>query len=493
MTPHRGILHSGKHLFVNGTPDLFSMRSPGDVVLVSTYELGHQPFALAVAGAFLERGGFFPVYLDVAVDPIDLAVLARAKLVAISVPMHTALRLGVEVLARVREQNPGAKVGFFGLYAPLNGDELVRMGADFVLGGECEPLLVEVAEALERGDDRRWDRYVQRRAGDAERTRLDFPAPARKSLPVLSRYAKLVQGGKSRIAGHVEASRGCLHLCRHCPIPPAYEGRFFVLPEDVVLRDIDAQVEAGATHITFGDPDFLNGPTHSQRIVKRMHEAHPSVTFDFTAKVEHLLRHEQLLPRYKEWGLSFVISAVESLSDVVLARLDKGHTRADVERLVDIMLEARVDLRPSLVSFTPWTTLEDFRDVLHFIDQKGILDWVDPVQLAIRLLIPPGSLLLELAEVRELVGPALPATFTHTWEHPDPAMDALYADVSARVEANAKADPSETFRAVRLLAGLDGDARYQRRSSPRMSESWFCCAEPTGAQLGSLRKVRACE
>src|SRR5260221_9969443 len=226
------------------------MRSPGDIVLVSTYELGHQPFALAVAGAFLERRGFFPAYLDVAVDPIDLEALARAKLVAISVPMHTALRLGVEVLARAREERQGTKVGFFGLYAPLNGEELVRMGADFVLGGECEPLLVELAEALERGDEKRWDRYVQRQAGDAERTRLDFPLPARKSLPMLSRYAKLVEGGKARIAGHVEASRGCLHLCRHCPIPPAYAGRFFVLPEDVVLRDIDAQVDAGATHIT---------------------------------------------------------------------------------------------------------------------------------------------------------------------------------------------------------------------------------------------------
>jgi len=468
------------------------MRARGDIVLVSTYELGHQPFALAVAGAFLERSGFSPDYRDVSVDPVDLGALARAKLVAISVPMHTALRLGVEVLACVREQNPSAKVGFFGLYAPLNGDELVRMGADFVLGGECEPLLVEVAEALERGDGQRWDRHVQRKAGDAERTRIDFPVPARHSLPVLSRYAKLVERGKGRVAGHVEASRGCLHLCRHCPIPPAYGGRFFVLPEEVVLRDIDAQVAAGATHITFGDPDFLNGPSHSERIVKKMHDAHPAVTFDFTAKVEHLLCHQELLPKYKEWGLSFVVSAVESLSDVVLDRLDKGHTRADVERLVDIMLDEGVDLRPSLVSFTPWTTLEDFRDVLRFIEERGILDWVDPIQLAIRLLIPPGSLLLEQGEVRKLVGDVEPATFTHSWQHPDPAMDQLYVAVTARIEADSKAevDAAETFRAVRELAGLDGPAQYRRRSAPRLSESWFCCAEPTGSQLSALRTCR---
>src|SRR5262245_17522707 len=101
------------------------MRDRGDIVLVSTYELGHQPFALAVLGAFLEKNGFSPEYLDLAVEPFDVAKIARARLVAISVPMHTALRLGMEVLARAREVCKEAKVGFFGLYAPLNGDELV--------------------------------------------------------------------------------------------------------------------------------------------------------------------------------------------------------------------------------------------------------------------------------------------------------------------------------------------------------------------------------
>jgi len=472
------------------------MRSPAEIVLVSTYELGHQPFALAVAGSFLEESGFSPAYLDLAVEPIDLSLLAKAKLVAISVPMHTALRLGVEILGRLRAINPNATIGFFGLYAPLNGEELRRMGADFVLGGECEPLLVQMTEALERGDASALERYVQRTAAFAERTRLDFPDPSRRSLPVLSRYAKIIDGDGdrrgARLAGHVEASRGCLHLCRHCPIPPVYAGRFFVLPEQVVLRDVAAQVESGATHITFGDPDFLNGPGHSLRILRKMHEANPSVSFDFTAKVEHILHHRQLLPELAALGLSFIVSAVESLSDVVLARLDKGHTRADVERLLDIVQESSVTLRPSFVSFTPWTTLEDFRDVLRLIDRRGIVDWVDPIQLAIRLLIPPGSRLLELSEVRNLVEPPEPGTFTHSWRHPDAAMDTLYRAVSNQVEIHAKActDPAATFSAIGALAGLDTPVRWQRRSSPRLTESWFCCAEPTREQFMSLGKTK---
>ena len=479
------------------------MREDGDILLVSTYELGHQPFALAALGSFLEQSGFRPAYVDTSIETLETAALARAKLVAIAVPMHTALRLGAQVLARVRESNPRAKAGFFGLYAPLNGDELVRLGADFVLGGECEPLVVEIAEALARGDGAALVRYRQRTAIEAKRTRLDFPAPSRRSLPALSRYAKLVDARGSRIAGHVEASRGCLHMCRHCPIPPAYKGRFFVLPEAIVLSDIAAQVESGATHLTFGDPDFLNGPGHSLRIVRKMHEAHPGLTFDFTAKVEHLLRHRDLLPELRELGLSFVVSAVESLSDVVLSRLAKGHTSDDVERLFDLMQATTITLRPSFVSFTPWTTLEDYRDVLRFIERRGVIDWIDPIQLAIRLLIPPGSLLLddaakshpsgcseaaptgELSDIRELIGPIPPETFTHTWMHPDVAMDALHRAVSERIEADAKAnaDVTRTFSALWELAEVEGQPRWRRRESARLSESWFCCAEPTRDQF----------
>ena len=113
---------------------------------------------------------------------------------------------------------------------------------------------------------------------------------------------------------------------------PVYQGQFRVVQPEVVLADIAAQVAAGAEHITFGDPDFFNGPTHAMHIVDAMHAAHPRVTFDVTIKVEHLLQHRDLLPRLAASGCAFVTSAVESLDDRVLAFLDKGHTRAGLLR-----------------------------------------------------------------------------------------------------------------------------------------------------------------
>src|SRR6516225_3638761 len=128
-----------------------NLRSPGSILIVSCYELGHQPLGVALPLAFLERAGFAPDVLDIAVEAFDPDKVARADFVAISVPMHTALRLGVRVAERVREINPAARICFYGLYAALNADYLLEHGADYCIGGECEEPLVSLAEALENG------------------------------------------------------------------------------------------------------------------------------------------------------------------------------------------------------------------------------------------------------------------------------------------------------------------------------------------------------
>jgi hypothetical protein len=245
-------------------------------------------------------------------------------------------------------------------------------------------------------------------------------------------------------------------------------------------------VQAGAEHITFGDPDFLNGPTHALRVTRSMHAEFPTLTFDFTTKIEHILKHRELFSEFARLGCLFAVSAVESLSDTVLANLEKGHTRADVFAALAIMRQAGVALRPSLVSFTPWTTLDDYLDVFEVVEREGLIDHVDPVQYAVRLLIPPGSLLLKRPAVQPFLGPLDEAAFSYRWSHPDPRMDALHQDVSQLVEAAAKTDedPALTFEGIRALASAVRDGREpmalethvltNRSRPPRLTEPWFC-------------------
>jgi radical SAM superfamily enzyme YgiQ (UPF0313 family) len=466
-----------------------NLRAPGSVLLISCYELGHQPLGVASPLGFLKRAGFAPATLDIAADIFDEAKVARARFVGISVPMHTALRLGVRVAARVREINPDATVCCYGLYAALNADYLLEHGADFCIGGECEAPLVALVEALEEkngnGNTRALavEGVIQRGvAVEPFLKRLSFALPLREDLPPLDKYARLEHKGQRRVVGYTEASRGCLHLCTHCPIPPVYGGRFFVIPQDLVLADVRNQVRAGATHITFGDPDFLNGPGHALSVARALHAEFPGLTFDVTTKVEHILKRGALLPELGRLGCLFLISAVESVSDTVLAILEKNHTKADIEQALKLVRAAGIAPRPTWVAFTPWTTLGDYLDMLAFIEAHGLIDHVDPVQYTIRLLVPPGSYLLDRPEMKRHLGPLDQAAFSYVWAHPDPRMDRLQKQLAALVEKDVHAgeDPGKTFyRVWSLAAGRGRSAAVpalppDRERAPRLSEPWFC-------------------
>ncbi len=451
------------------------LRSPGAVLLVSCYELGHQPLGVALPLAFLERAGFSPAAMDIAVEKFDPAKLARAQFIGISVPMHTALRLGVRVAQRVRELNPSAFICFYGLYAALNAEYLLEHVADQCIGGEIETPLVNLLERLEAGGG-------NGKAAEPFLERLRFPVPSRSGLPSLEKYARLEHNGERRVVGYVEASRGCLHLCTHCPIPPVYGGRFFVIPEEVVLEDVRRQVAAGAEHITFGDADFLNGPGHALSVVRAMHAEFPDLTFDITTKVEHILKRGAILPELGRLGCLFLISAVESVSDSVLEILEKHHTRADIEQAVKRVRAAGIAPRPTWVAFTPWTTRGDYLDMFAFIEENELIDHVDPVQYTIRLLVPPGSYLLNRPEMKSHLGPLDQASFSYKWAHPDPRMDRLQKEVSTLVEKDVTAgvDPGETFYKVWSLAAgrkagfMMPTLSPDRLRAPRLSEPWFC-------------------
>lgn len=453
---------------------------PADVLLVSCYELGHSPAGLAMPAAFLERAGYAVSTVDLSVEPFDEDRAREARFVGISVPMHTALKLGVHVAQRIRSLAPRAHICFYGLYAALNADYLLAGDADSVLAGEIETCLVDRVSRVFQGSD------PTENAVHVALEKLSFPVPRRTGLPALERYARLERGGRTHLAGYTEASRGCLHRCRHCPIPPVYGGRFFVVPVETVLADVRHQVEAGARHVTFGDPDFLNGPGHALRIARALRDTFPGVTFDFTAKIEHLLKHRKLLGELAECGCLFIISAVESLSETVLEELDKGHSKSDVVEVLELTRRAGITLRPTWVPFTPWTTREDYLEMLEWIASEDLIENVDPVQLAIRLLVPPGSLLSKRASMAPFLGPLEPESLTYRWTHPDPGMDFLQQELSRLVERAtlAKEAPVEIFGRVwsrawqaakrKAAPQLPRHGPIRGAAAPRMTESWFC-------------------
>ena len=171
-------------------------------MLVNPYELGRQPFALAQPAAWLKREGFSVACLDLSLQKLDPGILQDADLVAVYVGMHTATRIAVQALPRIKQLAPRAHLCVYGLYAPMNEALLRGLGVDTVLGGEVEPALLTLGQRLRIG------------AGPMTRSepvisldRVAFEVPDRSGLPKLSRYAHLVlPDGSTRSAGFAEAA-----------------------------------------------------------------------------------------------------------------------------------------------------------------------------------------------------------------------------------------------------------------------------------------------
>jgi radical SAM superfamily enzyme YgiQ (UPF0313 family) len=483
------------------------------VLLLSTYELGHQPLGIAGPAAALEASGHATRGVDLAVSDLPDETLNWAEAVAISIPMHTATRLALEAISLVRSRRGQVPVAWHGLYAPvLAASDLVLPG-DLLVAGDAVPALLGWLEAMTAGEGHLLesgapaDGDVAGAGGppmSGRRVRIDLGAarsvgpaslPLRRDLPPLASYAGLRLGDREVVAASVESSRGCNHRCRHCPVASVYRGRSRPVDVDTVLDDVSQVVAAGAGHVSFADPDFLNRPRHALDVARRLHGAFPSLTFDATVKVEHIVRHQAIWPELATSGLIFVVSAFESVDDHILASLDKGHVAADEALALRIVRAAGIELRPSWLPFTPWTTLGSIGALLEFAAEQDLIWSTDPVQYSIRLLLPSGSLLLEGPD--ETLARSLGSTDggSTAWVALSEGLDELQLAIAARAEIAGDEAVDETFAAIWDLARRAGAPLAAAPAEPsvpswlppplrpHLTESWFCCAEPTSAQL----------
>jgi radical SAM superfamily enzyme YgiQ (UPF0313 family) len=456
------------------------------LLLVSTYELGHQPIHLALPASQLSAVGIEVHTLDLSIGHLDPALLERMDAVAFSVPMHTAMRLATDLALRIKKARPEIPVAFYGLYAAVGRDWTVGKVADLVIAGEYLTELVDWGRAIAEGKE-------PRRGVVVSLERSTSATPDRSTLPPHERYARLEWGAESRLAGAVEASHGCRHRCRHCPIPVVYDGRIRLVGLEPVLADIEQLVAGGVQHVTFADPDFMNAPRYSLDVLGAAHAAHPELTFDVTVKVEHVLAHRKLWTEMSELGVLFVVSAFESVDERTLEILDKNHTVEDMSAAVGVLRAAGVHVRPTWLPFLPWTRPDDVVRLVEFLDLHELWAATDPVQLSIKLLIPEGSLLERHPAVTPFLLGYEPAALTWAWIFEHPATELLHKqlDAIAAEASDTEADFMETLAVMRMAIGqaigVDlGPLAGWGAPAPHLTESWFCCAEPTTGQATAV-------
>ncbi len=480
-----------------------------EVLLVSTYESGFQSLGTTVAAAHLKKAEVPCRLLDLSlVSAPPPEELQSYGIVGFHVPMYHALPQSFNLASRIRTMEPRPKIFFFGLYASLFRDEILGKYGDQVFNTNWEDDLLEwvLGQNTAEGNGHGLVQLGSPAPIDAARPAYSyqrqerFLPPARELLPDLGNYARFLDGGARLLTGNVETTRGCLHPCTHCPLPPVYGGKVTLIPEEVVLADIDNLVHMGARHLSFIDPDFLNAPKHSLSIVQQMNDRYPFLTYDFTAKITHFRRHAEYVKQLAPLGLRYTLTAMEFNDDDTLDRLKKKHSTQDLQWSIEFLRSLGVHVKPTFVFINPWVSVEDMVNLLDFIEENDLIECVDPVQYKIRLLLFRNSLLLDGTYIdRSAFGKE--NDFYTDWRHEDPAIEELYRELVRVVDHHMAAGTSfyDSFHAVRrvvegyLPSGARGShaiavrSRALREDVPRYDVPNFCCAEPTDENMLELK------
>ena len=291
---------------------------------------------------------------------MDEASVQPADLVAFFLPMHTATRMALPLIDR---RAPRAilrsHICAYGLYAPLNDDMLRERGVQTVLGPEFEEALRDLANRLSRAPDdspRAPDRPADRAASGLQDARSLGSAAAR----TLRRAPDRRRTSRSSVTRR--RTRGCKHRCRHCPIVPVYDGRFRVVPSDVVLADIAAQVAAGAQHITFGDPDFFNGPRHAMAHRRGAARAPiPASPTTSRSRSSTCCQHRDAAPAAARHRLRLRHERGGVVRRCRARVAGQGAHARGLRRGSRLLPRRSVSTSsPTFVAFTPWTTMESY-------------------------------------------------------------------------------------------------------------------------------------
>ena len=443
------------------------------ILLTSFYDLGKQPKIIA---EIVDRYNFSEIefdFVDFSVENQNID-LENYDVLGIYAPMHTATILSIEY---IKDKILPNKMFTFGLYGSVLEDfnSSIRHIKDI----ESD----ELALFLEINDDHQFS--------------LKNNIPNRQIFPDISNYAHLVDGSNNIIAGSVETTYGCKHSCTHCPVPISFNGTFKTYSLEKIISDVENQVNQGAKHISFNDPDFFNGPIHALKILESLNKKFPTITYDSTIKVEHIIKYKKYFKELSSLNMVFVISAFETTNDLFLSILEKNHTSNDLNTSIEISQDFGIDVRPTWMPFSPWTELNDLSNIVNLIEKYKLRETVDPIQLTIKLLIPKHSLIIKKPEINKYLGNYEKNSLSFKWEYENNDVEKLQSSLFDFILHNSELDEHkqylgmvniiEKFTDTELLK----NSTYDFKNVPKLSETWFCCAEPSKIQLDRIKTNKA--
>jgi anaerobic magnesium-protoporphyrin IX monomethyl ester cyclase len=272
-----------------------------------------------------------------------------------------------------------------GVHSSLFPEDLLADGADAVVCGEAESVVVELVSRLEAGQklDGLNGVVYRNQSGETVRTAEWPPVPFLDDLPVVDRTLYNLP----RYTHHsMLASRGCRHDCAFCC---NYTGT--VRNEGVAVRQPDKVISEmrhlrdsyGATEIFFADDIFLLRKRDILQFCRACAAQRLGVRWIGQMRADRV--DTQVAEAMKGAGCQRLYFGVESGSDPVLRRANKGMTTGQIRRGVRAAMAAGLRVKTGWIYGLPGS----------FEEQAASLDFMlelRPHEISIHQLIPfPGT------------------------------------------------------------------------------------------------------
>jgi radical SAM superfamily enzyme YgiQ (UPF0313 family)/N-acetylglutamate synthase-like GNAT family acetyltransferase/2-polyprenyl-3-methyl-5-hydroxy-6-metoxy-1,4-benzoquinol methylase len=416
-----------------------SKQNQKQVALISTYETGFQPLIASTAAAALIQNGITPDVYDLYLDKSDKTGIENHEFFGIGLTLFDSLPGGVAIAEEIREKNPHAHICFYGPYAVLNKERLLRYGDSCILG-DWERPIVRLVQTVLSGNDKDWTRLDQVYSFKNRSVKFKFDRdycvkPARHLLPPVHTYTNtFIENIMNRkmVVGNIETTRGCHHKCKFCSVYATSGTKVKFAKPGVIMADADQLVQAGVEHITFVDAEFINDIKFSLSVVKQIHQKYPHLTYDFTTRIDHVVENEAAIPDFKQTGCIAITTSIEFPREDILEKLHKNITLKHILKGMEILKRNEIKVHTTFVTFNPWTDLEGLMNLSHYIKTNHLEDVIDPIQYETRLHLYKGSPLLKDKALSDIT--IHEQDFHYEWEHPDPQVEEVFLRMVKPVE-----------------------------------------------------------
>ena len=314
--------------------------------------------------------------LDLKVEPEGLS--AQLESFAPQLVGFTAMTCEANRVLHMAEQvrqSCSARIVVGGSHASCDPEFFNREQLDWIVIGLGKQSLRRLVELLEKGDDicipgiaRTSPGTPLHRQPRAYR-RDDLVEEAAPRYDLVERYrAEYTLQSLGLQMGLVTSAAGCPYDCSFCCIAPLTGGKYLTASTETVIRDIR---NLKTPVIRMVDANTFGNPEHALKLAEAIETAGINKQFLADVRSDTVVRHPQLLKRWKQIGLRAVVIGFEEIEDAALGAMNKENSTRINRQAIEILHQLGLTIVGDFI-ISPDYTERQFDKLGAFVKQQKI-------------------------------------------------------------------------------------------------------------------------